>query len=445
MKTSVELQQFKKCVLLFMAGIICSGLAYALYVIDPVRLIIEHHLQMAPGTLAFGLWKKPPIDVYLKVYIFNITNPKEFLNREEDLKLQEVGPYVYQERLENKNVTWNENGTMTYSPKRTVFYVPEMSVGNPKKDIVTVPNVPILGVSSALHDKGFLVNYPLTQLANLMGAEPILNISVYDYLWGYNDPLIKLAGNIVPSFVNFQKFGLLDRMYDEGDNVINMNIKRNKNMTEENGRYLSIETYNGSPGLSNWGYEEQYGNVTPPENTVCNTIHGATEGTLFPTNLDKNAVFRIFRKAFCRTLPIVFKKETITADGIPVYQYGFADDFLDPPDKNPENLCYCRKNEKCLKKGLSNLTPCYYNIPAAVSLPHFLDADPSLMKGIQGLKADPEKHRTTIYLQPQMGIPIEVHSRVQTNLIMHDTHYNPKIAAFNGLTLPIIWTDLKPL
>lgn len=51
---------------------------------------------MAPGTLAFGLWRKPPIDVYLKVYIFNITNPKEFLNREEDLKLQEIGPYVYQ-------------------------------------------------------------------------------------------------------------------------------------------------------------------------------------------------------------------------------------------------------------------------------------------------------------------------------------------------------------
>ena len=48
------------------------------------------------------------------------------------------------EVLENKDVTWNENGTLTYSPKRTVFYVPEMSVGDPKKDIVTVPNIPIL-------------------------------------------------------------------------------------------------------------------------------------------------------------------------------------------------------------------------------------------------------------------------------------------------------------
>ena len=54
-------------------------------------------------------------------------------------------------------------------------------------------------------------------------------------------------------------------MYDEGDNVINMNIKKNKNMTEENGRYLSINTYNGSPGLSNWGYETPIGNETIPE------------------------------------------------------------------------------------------------------------------------------------------------------------------------------------
>ena len=77
--------------------------------------------------------------------------------------------------------------------------------------------------------------------------------------------------------------------------------------------------------------------------------------------MDKKAVFRVFRKAFCRTLPIVFQKELVTAEGIPVYQYGFADNFLDPPDLNPDNSCYCRKNTKCLKKGLSDLTPCYYS------------------------------------------------------------------------------------
>lgn len=68
------------------------------------------------------------------------------------------------------------------------------------------------GASSALYNAGFLVNYPLMQLTTMMGVKPILNMSVHEYLWGYEDKLVSLAGNIIPSFVNFQKFGLLDRV-----------------------------------------------------------------------------------------------------------------------------------------------------------------------------------------------------------------------------------------
>lgn len=68
------------------------------------------------------------------------------------------------------------------------------------------------GVASALNRAGFLVNYPLVQLTNLMGSKPLLNLTVYDYLWGYDDPLVRLASGIVPKFINFRKFGLLDRV-----------------------------------------------------------------------------------------------------------------------------------------------------------------------------------------------------------------------------------------
>ena len=54
-------------------------------------------------------------------------------------------------------------------------------------------------------------------------------------------------------------------MYDEGKNVVLMNIKKNKNMTEEEGRYLSIESYNGNQGLSYWGYREGEGAHIRPE------------------------------------------------------------------------------------------------------------------------------------------------------------------------------------
>ena len=41
-------------------------------------------------------------------------------------------------------MTWNDNGTLSYVPKRTVVYIPEKSVGNPEIDLVSVPNIPML-------------------------------------------------------------------------------------------------------------------------------------------------------------------------------------------------------------------------------------------------------------------------------------------------------------
>ncbi|KAF4526305.1 hypothetical protein B566_EDAN014886 [Ephemera danica] len=52
-------------------------------------------LTMSDGSFIFKLWQKPPVPVYLKVYIFNVTNPAEFLAGHEKLRLQEVGPYIY--------------------------------------------------------------------------------------------------------------------------------------------------------------------------------------------------------------------------------------------------------------------------------------------------------------------------------------------------------------
>lgn len=51
---------------------------------------------MAKGDEAFEMWKEPAAEVYLKVFIFNITNRDDYLSgKDEKLKFQEVGPYVY--------------------------------------------------------------------------------------------------------------------------------------------------------------------------------------------------------------------------------------------------------------------------------------------------------------------------------------------------------------
>lgn len=411
-----------------------------IYVFDPTTMIVEYNLQMVPNTLLFSIWRQPPLKMYLKVYVFNITNPIEFLNGEENIKFEEIGPYVYQEILVHENITFNDNNTMSYIPRRTIVYIPEMSIGDPAETVINVVNIPYLGVTSALSDAGFMVNYPIAQLANFLKTKPILNITVYDYLWGFEDPLVKLASGIVPNFINFQKFGLLDRMYDDGENIVTVNLQKKDDMLEEEGRYLSIDKYNGSPGMAHWGYIDTEGNETREENTICNRLRGATEGVIYPSHMDKRAKFRIYRKAFCRPLPVTFRKETWTENGVPGYMYTLADDFADPGDQNPDNECFCRK-KTCLKKGLVDLTPCYYNIPAAESFPHFLDADPSLLENIEGLKPDKEKHGSYCILQQTVGMPVEFHSRLQTNLIMRRSRYNSKLTPFNDLTLPLFWFE----
>lgn len=55
-------------------------------------------------------------------------------------------------------------------------------------------------------------------------SDPLLQLTVKDYLWGYDDPLISLASTFVPTIIPFKKLGLLDRMFDDGVNVVTINL-----------------------------------------------------------------------------------------------------------------------------------------------------------------------------------------------------------------------------
>ena len=80
----------------------------------------------------------------MKVYFFNVTNAEEILRVRNGTKpnLQEVGPYVYRQFTDLRNVTWNDNDTVTYYQNKTYFYQPHLSNGT-LGDIITVIN-PVL-------------------------------------------------------------------------------------------------------------------------------------------------------------------------------------------------------------------------------------------------------------------------------------------------------------
>lgn len=48
------------------------------------------------------------------------------------------------EGLINTNPVFNDNGTLTFMPRRLLKFMPELSVGDPKVDRVICPNIPLL-------------------------------------------------------------------------------------------------------------------------------------------------------------------------------------------------------------------------------------------------------------------------------------------------------------
>lgn len=87
-------------------------------------------------------------------------------------------------------------------------------------------------------------------------------------------------------------------------------------------------------------------------------MQGACDSTLYPSNISKNAEFKIYRRAFCRLLPVYFSEEG-KMSGLDAYWFELSENaFYDHPD-DPITHCFCGTESKCLKKGLGNISPCY--------------------------------------------------------------------------------------
>ena len=67
-------------------------------------------------------WADIPAPLLTKVYLFNVSNPKEVSSTGAKPILKEVGPFVFDEYHKKVKVQWNENNdTVTYQQIRTYF------------------------------------------------------------------------------------------------------------------------------------------------------------------------------------------------------------------------------------------------------------------------------------------------------------------------------------
>lgn len=186
--------------------------------------------KIIQGLPAFDWWKNPPDEVLLKVFVFNVTNSEEFLNKKATkLQLQEIGPIIYREKLIHTNVIFNENSTLTYTAIRKAIFLPEYNEIDLNQSLI-IPNFAMLvrsiiqqirlnsfvfpqkGMASYLWNAPFFIKIGFNMLIKSQRSQPFINISIYNYLWNYTDPLLTVANSIAPFLVPVEDMGMLSRV-----------------------------------------------------------------------------------------------------------------------------------------------------------------------------------------------------------------------------------------
>lgn len=128
-----------------MAGLlsITAGILVVLLFRSFVQGLIMSEIPLLPGSKVTKAWIDPPVRPLLRLYFFNTTNPAGFL-RGQKPRLQEVGPYVYEEEWHKVEVKWSEEkDRVKYKLKKTFRFRADLSGGRTEEDRVTVPNVPL--------------------------------------------------------------------------------------------------------------------------------------------------------------------------------------------------------------------------------------------------------------------------------------------------------------
>ncbi|XP_022199690.1 scavenger receptor class B member 1 isoform X1 [Nilaparvata lugens] len=393
-----------------------------LIVLDPYNFFFKMKVKFTEGSETFLMWRDPPVVLHLKVYLFNVTNKDAFLRGEDDiLKFEEVGPYVYRENMRHGNVTFNANGTMTAVPLHPLVWVPEMSNGT-EQDILVLPNIALLSFTHLMSDAAFLTRTFVNTFIRQSSWEPLVEMTAWEFMFGYRTTLLTIGNKFAPSWISFDKLGLIDRMYYfEGDTSTTFT-----GMTDPRLGGL-IDNYNNRPYLPQW-------------EAPCDVVSNSSDGSKFPSYIKPNDTLRFFRKSLCRSMPLVRVGEE-TLDGLHGYTYHFQDNALDNGENNSSNKCFCRKGH-CLAPGLIDVTDCYYGFPIALSYPHFYQADESLLKAVEGLHPDPKLHTTFFTVNPESGLPLRLSVKMQINMALGDLSSMAKVERFAHQVIPMLWTDI---
>lgn len=406
----------------------CAFGCHTMWNTNLFSVMVQQNLILKNNSLRYEGWYKVPVHANLRIYLFNYTNIEEYESGDDSkLKVREVGPYTYVETLERVNVKFNDNGTLTYQDKKTYKFSKELSVGS-EMDNVIVPNMPFISTVALAKDYNMLVRMGLSGIFNHMKARPFIQLPIGEFLWGYEEELSRLASKVlaIQYDIPFDKFGIMAAKNGTQNDIITVHTGE-----RDLSKIGVISRYNGEDSLDFWGSQE------------CNRIDG-TDGSIYPPSIiNPNSTLYLYTKDMCRRIPLEYEAEYHDKHGIPILRFHLPRNIFEDGQKEPKNQCFCTDASGCMPSGVFNASPCAFGAPVVTSLPHFLYGDPILSEDFDGLRPEKDIHEAFVEVDPKMGVPVGGKSRLQLNIMLHQTTFISALSNKykDGLILPIAWMD----
>ncbi|XP_055599578.1 scavenger receptor class B member 1-like isoform X2 [Uranotaenia lowii] len=409
-------------------GLLSIGTGVLSHIWEPYMLIFKWKLIFENGGEIFELWRTPPVDLYIKIYLFNVTNGAEYLNGEADkMHFEEVGPYVYRELLSHENITFYDNATLFTRPSHPLVFQEHLSEGHKEDDIFLLPNIALLSIAQVASGHSYFYRLPLNLLIRQTKILPLERQTAKQFMFGYETTLTTLGNTFLPNWITFSKVGLIDRMYDFDDDFeVFYTGQDDQSMS---GLY---DSYMGSPNLKQWSGDH------------CSNIRNASDGTKFKSFIGENEQLLFFRKSMCRPQRMVQVGNDYNVDGLQATKFVFENNALDNGEINEENKCFCRKG-KCLPRGLIDVTDCYYGFPIALSYPHFHEGDPALLDKVEGISPNESSHGSYFMINSLSGLPLTLSVKFQINMAMGDINSIAECERFSNMVIPTLWFEITML
>ncbi|XP_033110376.1 lysosome membrane protein 2-like isoform X2 [Anneissia japonica] len=382
--------------------------------------MVVDQIVLKNGSTGYENWIDAPVPVYIQFWVWDCINSLEVMKGEKPYFVQK-GPYSYREYWPKENITFYDNHTISYTAPKTYVFEPSMSVGDPLEDKFTTLNVPLMTIVNLLQYESGPINGILALIMEIIGYDTFLTLSVHDILWGYEDPLLKLAHelNLMPS--SYFGFYAGKNNTDDGEYVIYSGEDEVKKVNK-------IVSYKGQRSLDFWS--DKYANM----------LNG-TDGSLNPPFLKKDQKLWLFSSDICRSAYLILDKQ-YKYKNIKLYRYVVPPELYANVSVNPDNAGFCTPTvANCLPGGLLNGSNCQQNAPVVFSLPHFLYADADVLEMVGGMEPKKEEHQILFDAEPLTGASLFVAKRIQINIYTRPFPDIPFLKNFPKTYFPIMWLN----